>query len=409
MKEITTEKMKSFFVKISDYPIISLFVLLYLVYFFGATNFFNEHDLLAFVASRIQRYARYIALLLFFIYFLVYKAEKKYLYYFVCFFLFYLVVKKYTSSHLLFNLIFIPLFLSQFVNKQRLCKALLIESLICFSIISIGHYFGYFQTEPYSRFGLIRYTFGFVHPNTLGFIVLVFSFLYVQRLNTVNIKDIAVIIFLIVFLYYIPRSMTPAFLLVLLSCFLIFLYFFETKIYAYFKNRRRKEILFYSVVFMYFSILFFTYFVSFTGFGKDFFLHLPGSIWARFELGYIAYERYGLSLFGTPIESIFPDPEKGITEYFTVDCAYFFVPINYGVVTFASYIVFMLFMFRKAVLASNYKSIFILLLISLYGISETVIIHLIMVPLFVCALCSDTALEQHKKTVSSINCVEKKA
>lgn len=402
MKEITTEKMKSFFVKISDYPIISLFVLLYLVYFFGATNFFNEHDLLAFVASRIQRYARYIAVLLFFIYYFIYKVDKKYLYYFVCFFLFYLVVKKYTSSHLLFNLFFIPLFLSQFVNKQRLCKVLIIESLICFSIISIGHYFGYFQTESYSRLGSIRYTFGFVHPNTLGLIVLVFSFLYVQIKNTVNIKEVAVIIFLIAFLYYIPRSMTPAFLLVLLLCFLVIFSLFKSKINEYFNNRRRKKILFYSVLLIYFAILFFTYFVSFTGFGKEFFLHMPGAIWARFEFGYIAYERYGLSLFGTPIESIFPDPEKGITEYFTVDCAYFFIPINYGVVTFASYIVFMLFMFRKAVLASNYKSIFILLLISLYGISETVIIHLIMVPLFVCALCSDTALEQQKKFLQLI-------
>lgn len=394
MNEYSSVKKKSFCINIYDYPIISLIVLLYSVYFFCATNLFNEHDLLAFVSSRIQRYARYIAVLLFFIYFFIYKAEKKFLYYFVCFFLFYLVVKKYTSSHLLFNLFFIPLFLSQFVNKQRLCKVLLIESLICFSIISIGHYFDYFQTESYSRLGLIRYTFGFVHPNTLGFIVLVFSFLYVQRLDTINIKDIAVIIFLIVFLYYIPRSVTPAFLLVLLSCFLIFLYLFETKIYSYFKNRRRKEILFFSVVFVYFSILFFTYFVSFTGFGKEFFLHMPGSIWARFELGYIAYERYGLSLFGTPIDSVFPDLEKGITEYFTVDCAYFFIPINYGVVTFASYIVFMLILFRQAIFTDNYKSVFILFLLILYGVSETLIIHSFLTPIFVCSVGGITVFDK---------------
>ena len=121
---------------------------------------------------------------------------------------------------------------------------------------------------------------------------------------------------------------------------------------------------------------------------------MPGSIWARFELGYIAYERYGLSLFGTPIESVFPDPEKGITEYFTVDCAYFFILINYGVVTFASYIVFMLILFRKAVFTDNYKSVFILFLLVLYGVSETLIINSFLIPIFVCSVGGATVFDR---------------
>lgn len=380
---------KNLIEKISDYPLIYILAIYYVVYFFGATNFFHEYEFLAITASKIQKYLRLVCCVIFLIYFYLYKKEKKQLIYFVLFILYYLFIKKFIRSHLLFDLFFIPLFLSQFINKERLCKVLLIVSIVCFAIIATSHQLGYIHTESYSRLNLIRHTFGFVHPNTLGFIVLLFSFLLILRKEKVNIKDIVYIIFLMIFTYLFPRSMTPTFLMILLLCFLCLVYFYGDAIYKYFSSKRRKDILFYYVVFIILATLFITYFISITGFGKEFFLQLPGSINARFELGNIAYERYGLSLFGTPIISVFPDPEKNITEYFTVDCAYFYIPINYGLVTFISYLFFILFLIRQAVIKGNFKSVFVLLLIVFYGVSEIVIIFPFLVPIFVCACSSD--------------------
>ena len=382
-------KIKAYLYKLNDYPLIAIISVIYIIHFFYSTNLVNNNELLSSFLSRTDKFLRAFEFLLFMIYFYLYKIDKKYLFYFMTFVFIFFIIKKFSNSHLSFHLFFIPLFLSQFIRRSKLCSILLIISVISFSIVFIGYFYGLFKSDLYSRNGLIRYSLGFLHPNTLGFIVLTTSFLLFLRYQVVRIIDIVFVTVSIVFLYYVPRSMTPVFLLLLLLGFQISIYFYKAKFDALVSNNRIKNVLFYFLVLIVILTIFFTYFISFTNFGKNIFLDMPGSIWARFELGRVAYEKYGFSLFGTPIESVFPDPIRNITEYFVVDCAYFFIPINYGVVSFVLYIFMILTLLRKASFSGDYKLIFVLLLIVFSGVSEVYIFSPILIPIFSCAFCSD--------------------
>ena len=330
-KTRNTMKIKAFLYYLNDFPIIALIAILYSIHFFEATNLCGN-EFLSSLFSRTDKFLRVLEIFIFFLYCYLYKIEKKYLLFAALFVFVFFIIKSFSYSHLSFHLFFIPLFLSQFVDKKRLCNILLIISVFYLCIIIIGNFFLDFQTEQFIRNGQVRYSLGFSHPNFLGFVVILISFFLILRKEKVSLFDLFFISLSIVFLYYIPRSMTSVILLTLLLCFLFCIYFYKSKIDAFFDNKRRKLLLLYVVVSIFLLTLFFTYYVAFTDFGKNIFLKMPGSIWARFDLGRIAYEKYGLSLFGTPIESIFPDPSKNITEYFVVDCAYFYIPINYGIV-----------------------------------------------------------------------------
>lgn len=394
-------KIKTFLYNLNDSPIIVLIAIMYSIHFFETTNLFNNEFFSSFF-SRTDKFLRVLEIFIFFLYCYLYKKDKKHLLLAVLFFFAFFIIKSFSDSHLSFHLFFIPLFLSQFVDRKRLCSVLLILSVLYLCIIFIGHFLGYFQTEQFMRNGQIRYSLGFVHPNSLGFAVIMLSFLLILRNESVRIIDLVFISLSIVFLYYIPRSMTSVVLLTILLCFLFFIYFYKSKLDAFFDNKRRKILLFYFVVLLFLLTLFFTYFIAFTDFGKNVFLDMPGSIWARFDLGRIAYEKYGLSLFGTQIDSVFPDPSKNITEYFVVDCAYFYIPINYGVVSFLLYLSMIFILFKKASLNGDYIFVFVLMLILLYGVSETCILRPLIVPIFCCAFCSKKCMLSKEKMVGVI-------
>ena len=141
------------------------------------------------------------------------------------------------------------------------------------------------------------------------------------------------------------------------------------------------------VIGFFITIIIATYVVAFTEVGKDFLVNLPGSIWARFELGKVAFDRYGLSLFGTPIVNVFPDPDNNIFEYFVVDCAYFYFPINYGLVFFISFLFLFVITIYRSIKLKEYKFLIVLISMMIYGTSEILIAVPIMMPVYSYIFC----------------------
>lgn len=104
---------------------------------------------------------------------------------------------------------------------------------------------------------------------------------------------------------------------------------------------------------------------------------MPGAIKARFEFNRIAYDRYGLSFFGTPMRIILAYHQRvlGINEpYFTVDCAYFFSMIQYGTINLAAYILFVIYCIGHAFKNANMFGALLCIVLALYGVSETVVL-----------------------------------
>ena len=140
------------------------------------------------------------------------------------------------------------------------------------------------------------------------------------------------------------------------------------------------------------------YYVSYTETGKDFLLKMPGAIWARFEFGMMAYERYGISFWGTPIEETIPDATRNITEFFIVDCSYFFIPINFGIVTYLLYIAAIIFILYKTIFNGEYRYLAVLILFLFYGISENLLTTLLIMPVYAFIFCARGFSEKNMQT-----------
>lgn len=370
--------------RIKDFPIIAVIAVLMVINILSATPLFKDYENLCLYAYKTNYYLRYLCIFLFVFYYVINnKASKNQIYIFITFIVLDFLLKKFANTHLLFELFFIPFCLAQFVRREVLFKFLFYTALIALFTVFLLYYLDILHPELFFRGDKLRYTFGFSHPNPLGFNVYFVALLFIlsNKLNS-NIS-ICILIVLGIFNYLIPRSVTSASVIFIFALSLILL---KSDSFQKLLDRNKKR-LYFVVFFFLFATVFLSYLIAFTGIGKHYLLNMPGSIWARFELGKIAFERYGLSLFGTTIVEIFPDPVKNITEYFVVDCAYFYLPINYGIIFCLLFFILIIFIIKKSIDQKDYKILFVMLIMILYGVSELLILMPIMMPVYAYIFC----------------------
>ena len=303
--------------------------------------------------------------------------------------LFFVVVccclRKLSCTTLVFDLFFIPLFLCQFLDKKTFYKYVLL-SLCLFLLIIISLYFFGF-THDLANFtrqtGTSRYAFGLRHPNSLGFCAVLFCFFYVLLKENIKSYDFLLFIALAYFCYKVPNSMTSSALIILLTVCGICIKLFLGKPLS-----KRHNLL---ILFLYLSlvalVVFFTYYISFTEAFKSYLLNMPGSIWARFELGRKGYEMFGFTLFGKFYEfhSVINDIIKTtgpVYVWLVLDCAYFFIPIVHGVIVFLIFLAMLIWSLIRGVLSHKYLYALIIFIVVLYGVSENVIFSAVMMPVF---------------------------
>ncbi|MGN0902234.1 MAG: hypothetical protein ACI4M9_03020 [Succinivibrio sp.] len=337
------------FLPIADYPIIATISLILVISIFQGTRLYSDVHALAVIVPKTVHALRYVGIFLFLLYYFVYRPGKKALYIFLAFVIADIVLKRFTDNHRIFELFFIPFCLCQFVNRKRLYATLLGTALVCFLIVSIGHYLGYFQdSSVFTRNGLDRrYTFGFLHPNTLGLTVLITAIFYILMKKAVALIDFALFTVLFLFTYLVPNSITTTAVLFLMTVYLIASYILTRRNIAITQTKYR-TLLFISIVCIIISILSVTYSITYTGFGKEFLIKLPGSLWARFELARNAFIKFGLHWFGTRTPIV-----QG--EWNVVDCAYFYIPLQYGIIQFVLYIGLIMTIFKLAIFKGEYR------------------------------------------------------
>lgn len=295
------------------------------------------------------------------------------------------LLNKYTKTQLVFDLFFIPLFLCQFLNKEKFYKFVLVSICSFFAIVLFLYFFGYIHDIDtfFRQNGMRRHTLGFAHPNSLGFCVLLFCFLYALIKSIFMIYDYFIYLLLAFFCYKVPNSITSASLILLLTLFVLLS-----------NNILRKEqgkivnfsILIFCLIFVS-AVLFLTYYITFTETFKTYLQSMPGSIWARFELSRKGYDIFGFSILGKYnefMEMFVPNVQKFGPKamWLILDCSYFFLPIIHGISVFLIFIGMLLWTIVRGVLFHKYLYTLIMLVIVVYGVSETTIFRSVMMPLF---------------------------
>ena len=283
------------------------------------------------------------------------------------------ITHKFSGSYFLFDLFFIPIFLSKIVDFNTIVK--IFFYVIVIAVITTV-FLDIYEVLPQKSFGtrgkFVRYNLGFAHPNSLGLMLMLLGMLFVLKVKKLTFDHLLVLVLLGIICVVVPNSYTSAYVLFMLAFVLCLIIRFQNCNLTIATQR----ILFVTLIVIFISIIVSVYFLSFSDYFKDYLHKLPETLHCRFRFGAEAYIKYGLSIFGQPYS-----PKDTYPGYFIVDSTLFYLPVFIGIVPS---IIYMLLVSRAVWMSVKYNNFVLLVvqfLIFMYSISEYIVIY----PLFMFA------------------------
>ena len=283
------------------------------------------------------------------------------------------ITHKFSGSYFLFDLFFIPIFLSKIVDFNTIVK--IFFYVIVIAVITTV-FLDIYEVLPQKSFGtrgkFVRYNLGFAHPNSLGLMLMLLGMLFVLKVKKLTFDHLLVLVLLGIICVVVPNSYTSAYVLFMLAFVLCLIIRFQNCNLTIATQR----ILFVTLIVIFISIIVSVYFLSFSDYFKDYLHKLPETLHCRFRFGAEAYIKYGLSIFGQPYS-----PKDTYPGYFIVDSTLFYLPVFIGIVPS---IIYMLLVSRAVWMSVKYNNFVLLVvqfLIFIYSISEYIVIY----PLFMFA------------------------
>ena len=283
------------------------------------------------------------------------------------------ITHKFSGSYFLFDLFFIPIFLSKIVDFNTIVK--IFFYVIVIAVITTV-FLDIYEVLPQKSFGtrgkFVRYNLGFAHPNSLGLMLMLLGMLFVLKVKKLTFDHLLVLVLLGIICVVVPNSYTSAYVLFMLAFVLCLIIRFQNCNLTIATQR----ILFVTLIVIFISIIVSVYFLSFSDYFKDYLHKLPETLHCRFRFGAEAYIKYGLSIFGQPYS-----PKDTYPGYFIVDSTLFYLPVFIGIVPS---IIYMLLVSRAVWLSikcNNFVLLVVQFLIFIYSISEYIVIY----PLFMFA------------------------
>ena len=291
----------------------------------------------------------------------------------IAYFILSCITHKFSGSYFLFDLFFIPIFLSKIVDFNTIVK--IFFYVIVFAVIT-AVILDIYEVLPQKSFGtrgkFVRYNLGFAHPNSLGLMLMLLGMLFVLKVKKLTFDHLLVLVLLGIICVVVPNSYTSAYVLFMLAFVLCLIIRFQNCNLTIATQR----ILFVTLIVIFISIIVSVYFLSFSDYFKDYLHKLPETLHSRFRFGAEAYIKYGLSIFGQPYS-----PKDTYPGYFIVDSTLFYLPVFIGIVPS---IIYMLLVSRAVWLSikcNNFVLLVVQFLIFIYSISEYIVIY----PLFMFA------------------------
>lgn len=236
-----------------------------------------------------------------------------------------------------------------------------IKLLLIFTVITM-YFLGFTETRVFYRIdGTVRYTLGFIHPNTLGFytMMLVFEYFYINR-DKISIRQyvFAIIIFLIN--WKISDSRTCA---LIIFAFILYNLINGKWINKLLNNKIIKTLTTYS--FLIFSLLSIAIGFIYNS-NNPLMIHLN-------ELLSLRPQNYALYLSSYPITILGNNLPDSINGKF-LDNAYLLLILKFGIVQYLGYLFLTIKTFHNLYSKKCNYLIVILLLLLLYGLMENMII-----------------------------------
>ncbi|MDE5947152.1 MAG: hypothetical protein K2G63_07610 [Oscillospiraceae bacterium] len=276
------------------------------------------------------------------------------------------------SAWAIFDLFFLGFYYKP-KNQNDTMKAYfsgMISALLIVFLLWLCRFFPTYNL--YREDGVLRYTFGFSHPNGLGrFCFLCCSiFVLMKRIN-INWKEITVIAIVAVFIYVFPNSGTSSIVIFLLAfaCSVV-------KTLRLAKNhclieKKCVRIMGLSAL----PIMIVVQYVLMKKYiaGNSFVMNLPQTIISRLVLGIRGLKIYGINLFGNNIEftsTVSSYFSTGNDHYFVLDSLFFFLPIRMGLIVTIFFVAAFFCFLIKFIREYDYFKIVIALLFLVYSLTE---------------------------------------
>ena len=285
----------------------------------------------------------------------------------ILYFVFSYMTYRLSGTWFLFDLFFIPLFLSKRINSTSVISIFFYVIAIA-TIITV--FLDIYNILPQVSFGqrgkFVRYNLGFAHPNSLGLMLMLLGMLFILKVKCIRFEHLLVPVMLGLICIVVPNSNTPAFILFVLAASLFLIMKFQN----YQFGLTAGTVLGVCLLLFFIAVIIAVYYLSLTGTWKEYIMKLPGALWARFSMGAEAYTKYGFSLFGQPYHPKDTDP-----GYFIVDCTYFYLPIFIGIIPSLAYLLLVYRAVWLSIKSNCFNLLIIQILVFIYSISEYIVIY----------------------------------
>lgn len=357
-----------------------IFLLLYFEVF--AMSLLNiDNPGMAYVFSRIQKYSRFVLIFIYFYYF-VYRSFEKRRFFVFLILLFFVCFAKFKWA--IFDLFFIPILLSGLVSSKLVYKFSLLGLLFGCLCVCCMSYFGLFHDVTFYRAASIRYHLGFSHPNAFGFTLTIVGMLYTLLYYRIKFYNcFFVLLFLSLFCYFVPNSVTASSVIFLLF---IILLAFRAGLFNF--VLLHKKLILILTFFILFLFIFLFFYISVTHHGLELFKNkILETFGARLTLTGEALKSYDFSLLGQKtLTSGNLDILLGRNtslKYMVMDSLYISFPIRIGVLPGIMFAICYVIAMTNTIIRNNFMLFFIQLLLLIYSFSESYVINTSLMAMFI--------------------------
>jgi len=303
------------------------------------------------------------------------KGVKKKDFYLILIFPFVFILSYYNcSTWELFDAFFIALYIAKIMEYDQVVDMFLYPLLFALGFIILTYFAGMLPIFQVLRVnGTLRFGFGFRHPNDFSRTILFIGFLlclkwqnYFRLIHAIIVASFAIFVFVF------PNSKDASIILLFLLLLIIIWKTMSRRLHcSFFTSRNFKYIIYFFFIF----IIAMMWLFLLTHFVDDLLMKFGETFFARFYYGREALNQYGISLLGHDIRFV---AEYGIRvlqnttgyEYFTIDSAYFYLPIARGLIS----TLFVLWVYfdsiNKCFAKRDTLMVFILICMMIYSISE---------------------------------------
>lgn len=262
------------------------------------------------------------------------------------------------DSWLLLELFWVPIVWGDDIESDKFLRTTLAAFLASVASVVLIYYSGYFADKIITfyngRNDIVRNAMGFAHPNSFAEILVGMLFIiWILYYEKNKIKTLILYGIMILFIYFVPNTMSACIKLALVPLFCFILTFFA--------KRRKESKGFYNCIFTVGIIALVAVFLACVVAVKypqfdSIIEKLSGTLYSRVELARTGMEKYGITLFGTEYQTATEYDlyvAKTATEYFVIDCLFFMLPIRHGLVFTIFFWCCFVMSFRKMIINKN--------------------------------------------------------